>query len=213
MGPPGAGKGTQAARIVDAHGLVHLATGDILRHEIREGTPLGVEARTYVESGRLVPDEIIIKMISSRMLAASRGSGFLLDGFPRTLAQAESLDRTIEAHGVSLDAVLYVRVPDEVLLSRLGGRRSCEGCERVYHTTANPPSQPGICDACGGRLVVRKDDSADVIAERLRVYQAETAPVTAHYRRKGLLREIDGQRPIESIGAGIDDLLREVGVR
>ena len=207
MGPPGAGKGTQAAKVVEKHGLCHLATGDILRREIREGSDLGKRAKEYVESGKLVPDKIIIEMMTAEMLKATDGAGVLLDGFPRTLSQAESLDKALDDNGLKLDAVINIRVPHDVLLDRLLQRLTCENCKQIFHKTARPPKTDGVCDACGGKLVARSDDNSGVIEERLKVYHAETEPVINHYEKLNVLSDIDGNREIDDIAANIINIL------
>ena len=207
MGPPGAGKGTQAARIVDRYGLCHLATGDILRREIREGTELGAKAKAYVESGKLVPDDIIVEMMCAEVNRAKGGKGVLLDGFPRTIRQARKFDEALKSNHMLLHAVINIRVPHDVLVDRLLQRLTCERCKRVYHKTAKPPERDGVCDACGGSLVARSDDNAEVIDERLKVYHEETEPVVAHYEKQGILSDIDGNTGIDEIAETIGALL------
>ena len=210
MGPPGAGKGTQAAKVVEQHGLCHLATGDILRREIREGSSLGKRAKEFVDCGKLVPDEIIIEMMTAEMLKATDAGGVLLDGFPRTLSQAESLDKALDDNGLKLDAVINIRVPHEVLLDRLLQRLTCEACKQIFHKTARPPKTTGVCDACGGKLVARSDDNSGVIEERLKVYHAETEPVINHYEKRDVLSDIDGNREINDIASTIGKILAEL---
>ena len=210
MGPPGAGKGTQAAKVVEQHGLCHLATGDILRREIREGSSLGKRAKEFVDCGKLVPDEIIIEMMTAEMLKATDAGGVLLDGFPRTLSQAESLDKALDDNGLKLDAVINIRVPHEVLLDRLLQRLTCEACKQIFHKTARPPKTTGVCDACGGKLVARSDDNSGVIEERLKVYHAETEPVINHYEKRAVLSDIDGNREINDIASTIGKILAEL---
>lgn len=205
LGPPGGGKGTQAKRLVAAFELLHLSTGDLLRDEVKRGTPLGVEAQGYMQRGELVPDELVGKMLMGRLHSQQAGSGCVFDGYPRTLAQAALLDGLLAELGRRVDVALYINVPDEELLARLTGRRSCPACGAVFHIIFTPPRQEGICDACGGNLVQRPDDREEVIRERLRVYHESTAPLLGFYRSRGNLAEVEG------VGSpdGIFEKLRE----
>lgn len=192
LGPPGGGKGTQAKRLTEAFELLHLSTGDLLRDEVKRATPLGLEAQGYMQRGELVPDELVGKMLMGRLHSQQAGSGCVFDGYPRTLAQAALLDGLLAELGRRVDLALYINVPDEELLARLTGRRSCPACGAVFHVITTPPQQEGICDACGGSLVQRTDDREDVIRERLRVYHESTAPLLGFYRARGNLAEVKG---------------------
>jgi adenylate kinase len=189
LGPPGAGKGTQADRLAERHGVKHIATGDIFRKNESEGTELGRLAKTYMDAGELVPDEVVVGMVLSTLQAVP--GGFLLDGFPRTIPQAESLDEGLAAAGRSLHAALAFMLDDEVAVKRIAGRRTCAKCQTPYNVEFDPPSVPGICDRCGGDLVQRPDDAEDVVRRRLEVYNESTAPLLKYYTERGLLREID----------------------
>ncbi|HMK72116.1 MAG TPA: adenylate kinase [Myxococcaceae bacterium] len=192
FGPPGAGKGTQAQRLLEAYRAPQISTGDILRQAVKDGTPLGQRARPIMESGQLVPDALVIDIVQERLRQPDCAGGFVLDGFPRTVAQAQALDRMLASLGRHLDRVLSLEVPLEVLVKRLTGRRSCPTCGRVYHLTEAPPRAPGACDACGTALVQRPDDAEEVVRERQATYRRQTEPVKAYYAAQGLLREVDG---------------------
>lgn len=199
MGPPGAGKGTQAERLAAALGIVHIATGDLFRAAISQGTPLGQEAKKYLDAGQLVPDEVTVGMVRERLQQDDCRPGFLLDGFPRTVPQAEALGQILEALGQSLDAVLNMDVPEEKLVARLTGRRVCRQCGANYHVEYNPPQVPGVCDRCGGELYQRSDDTEETVRRRLEVYKKQTAPLLDYYRNLGLLKEIDGDQSVEDV--------------
>jgi len=201
LGAPGAGKGTQAERLVEHFGLVHVASGDLFRQNIAQGTPLGQQAKTYVEQGLLVPDDLTVAMVMERLARPDCQAGVLLDGFPRTVAQAEALQAALARQGKRIDAVMYLKVPLEVLLNRLSGRLLCRNCQAVYHTLFNPPKVPGVCDACGGELYQRSDDSRETAQRRLDVYFAQTTPLIEHYRQLGLLVEINGNQDIAAVEA------------
>jgi adenylate kinase len=186
LGPPGAGKGTLATLAKEAFGVVHISTGDIFRANIKNGTPLGVKVKAILDSGGLVPDDVTIDIVRDRLAQADCKAGYLLDGFPRTVVQAEAL-ATFE----KLDAVVNFELADNEIVKRLSGRRVCKSCGTGFHLTAMPPQKAGVCDKCGGELIQRKDDEADSIQERLRVYAASTEPLIAWYRNKGLLKNID----------------------
>ena len=193
LGPPGAGKGTQAVRLASVLGLTHLATGDMLRAEVASGSGLGTQAQAYMERGDLVPDDVIIRMILGRLGAQGPAAGVILDGFPRTLAQAEALDEALEETGQPIDRALSLRVSDDELVRRLAGRLTCRGCQRPYHLEFSPPREPGRCDGCGGELVQRPDDNPESVRRRLAVYRKQTAPVIDYYRRAGSVAEVDGE--------------------
>jgi adenylate kinase len=193
LGAPGVGKGTQAAKISRGTGLPHISTGDLLRAAIRDGSPLGRRVGAIVERGELVPDGLVGEVMEERLARPDATGGFLLDGFPRTIAQADLLDRILAKRGQGLDRVISIEVPEADIVDRLAGRRSCGQCGAVYHVRYNRPKTDGICDRCGSELRQRPDDAEGVIAERLRAYREQTAPLQARYRRTGRLAEIDGR--------------------
>jgi adenylate kinase len=203
LGPPGAGKGTQAKLLSKAHGVPHLSTGDLLRDAMAKGTPTGQRAKSFVEKGALVPDEVVDALVRERLPAVRER--FLLDGYPRNGTQAAELDRLGAEIGAALTAVIYIHVDDETLVKRVSGRRSCPKCGAVYHLEAKPPMKADVCDACGSKgLVQRPDDRAEVVRERLSVYHTSTAPLVERYKAKGLLRWIDGDRPIEAVAKDVE---------
>jgi len=208
MGPPGAGKGTQADRIVKRFGIPHISTGDAFRQAMQEGTPLGLKAKEYVSRGLLVPDEITNGIVRERLAQADCASGFLLDGFPRTLAQAEALDGILAGLNRSIDHVVYLKVDRALLFIRLTGRRICKACGEIYHTKFRPPRTEGVCDKCGGELMQRADDSEEKVGTRLDEYFNKTEPVLKYYDAKGLLREVDGERDIDEVTAEIGAVLK-----
>lgn len=197
LGAPGAGKGTQAKRVAAECGLTHLSTGDLLREEVKSGSDLGVEAKTYMDAGKLVPDQLIIDMVKARIASPeglSTGSnGWILDGFPRTLPQAEALDSNLSGDN-ALTHVISFAVPEEVLMGRLTGRRTCSNCGAIWHIEHKPTTKEGICDQCGGELTQRSDDREEAIGKRLEVYRSQTAPLLAYYGDRGVLREVDANR-------------------
>ena len=201
LGAPGVGKGTQAAEISRRTGLPHISTGDLLRAAIRDGSPLGRRVAAMVERGELVPDGLVGEMMEERLARPDAADGFILDGFPRTVAQADLLDRILARRGQALDRVISIEVPEAEIVERLAGRRSCGQCGAIYHVRYNRPKVEGICDRCGSELRQRPDDTEAVIAERLRAYREQTAPLAARYRKVGRLVEIDGRgRPDEVFG-------------
>jgi len=208
MGPPGAGKGTQAERIVSRFGIPHISTGDAFRQAMQEGTPLGLKAKEYVSQGLLVPDEITNGIVRERLAQPDCARGFLLDGFPRTLAQAETLDEILAGIGRSIDHVVYLKVDRDLLFIRLTGRRICKACGEIYHTKFRPPQKEGVCDKCGGELMQRADDSEEKVGTRLDEYFTKTEPVLKYYDAKGLLREVDGERDIDEVTAQIGAVLK-----
>ncbi|MFC5700988.1 adenylate kinase [Cohnella faecalis] len=208
MGPPGAGKGTQAERIVDTFGVPHISTGDAFRLAMKQGTPLGVKAKEFVDQGLLVPDEVTNGIVRDRLAEPDCSKGFLLDGFPRTLAQAEALDEMLADMGRKIDHVINLKVDRSFLLARLTGRRICKSCGSTYHVMFNPPKQDGVCDKCGGELYQRSDDTEEKVGTRLDEYSSKTAPLLAYYGDKGLLREVDGEKDIDAVTAEIGSLLR-----
>lgn len=199
MGPPGAGKGTQAETLTAKLMIPHISTGDMFRKAINEGTELGKKAKGYMDEGKLVPDEVTIGIVKERLAEQDCIEGFLLDGFPRTLAQGEALDELLQELNLALDAVINIAVPDNKLVARLTGRRICKDCSASYHIMFNPPQNEGICDACQGELYQRSDDSEETANNRLQIYHQNTAPLIDFYRNKGLLKDIDGDRPISEV--------------
>ncbi|NYE58108.1 adenylate kinase [Carboxydothermus ferrireducens] len=209
MGPPGAGKGTQAEKIVKEFGITHISTGDMFRAALKNQTPLGLKAKEYMDKGELVPDEIVIAMVEERISAPDCAKGFLLDGFPRTIPQAEALDKKLSEMGITLDGVINIEVPREELIERLTGRRVCRQCGATYHVKFNPPKVEGVCDACGGELYQRSDDSLETVSNRLDVYEAQTAPLKDYYAKTGLLKNIDGTKSIEEVFVSIKNALQK----
>ncbi|MGI6443006.1 MAG: adenylate kinase [Synergistaceae bacterium] len=191
LGAPGAGKGTQAKSITSKYPIAHISTGDILRANVKEATDLGKNAKSYMDSGKLVPDDIIIAMIENRIKEADCKDGFILDGFPRTISQAEALDTMLKNLGVSLDVVVELEIEDDVIIKRLTTRRSCKSCGEIYNTLFNPTKLEGVCDKCGGEVVQRDDDKESVIKNRLSVFYEQTAPLIEYYNKKKLLVTVD----------------------
>jgi adenylate kinase len=208
LGPPGAGKGTQARELARGWSVPHIATGDMLREAVAAGSALGREAKAYMDRGALVPDDVIIGMIAERLREPDARNGFLLDGFPRTIAQAEGLERLLKDLGQPLDRVIYFDVPESELLRRLTGRRVCRACGHTFHVVFNPPRREGVCDVCGGELTQRVDDEEDTVRKRLDVYARQTAPLLDWYVGKSLLSRVDGQGSIDEIGRRIQDAAR-----
>jgi adenylate kinase len=208
LGGPGVGKGTQAELLGEQLGLVTIASGNLLRENIRTGTSLGVRANEYMQRGELVPDGLVIDMVTTRLQAPDVARGVILDGFPRTLEQAQALDAYLAAQRKRVDRALYIKAPDEILLDRLSGRWICRNCQASYHEKFNPPRVAGVCDLCGGELYQRNDDRRDVMENRLRVYFDQTMPVIQYYQSNDMLIEVDGAQEIEKVAA---DLLAAVG--
>jgi adenylate kinase len=204
LGPVGAGKGTQARRISRAYTIPHIASGDLLRAHRAQNDELGQQARVYMDRGALVPDELVISMIVHRMRQPDAGHGVLLDGFPRTLPQAQALDTELEEEGRKLQMALYLEVPFDVLVERAAGRWTCRTCQATYNYRVNPPRKQGICDLDGGELYQREDDRVDVVSERIKVYLHDTVPVVDYYRERGILRDIDGTRDIDAVASEIE---------
>jgi adenylate kinase len=211
VGPPGAGKGTQAEFLAAHLSVPKISTGDIFRANVAAGTPLGVEARRYMDSGQLVPDEVTINMVRERLAEPDAGDGFLLDGFPRTVPQASALDKLLADLGVGLDLVLELVVDDDEVIRRLSGRRTCRGCGKIWHVIFDPPSREGVCDRCGAELYQRDDDKAETVAERLRVYARDTAPLVDFFGAQGKLVGIDATGPVEDVTVRAIDALRSYG--
>ncbi len=211
LGPPGAGKGTQAQRLVANHGLVQLSTGDMLRAAVAAQTPVGLEAKAIMEAGNLVPDGVVIGIISDRLEDDDVKSGFILDGFPRTLKQADALETLLSEKAVPLDGVVLLEVDDDALIKRVAGRFTCASCGAGYHDTFNPTKSEGICDACGSAEFKRRpDDNAETMRTRLQAYYKDTAPLVGYYYAKGKLKTVDGMADIESVGAEIDTALADL---
>lgn len=211
MGLPGAGKGTQAELIVERYHIPHISTGDMFRQAVKEGTPLGLKAKEYMDQGLLVPDDVTIGIVKERLAKPDTEKGFLLDGFPRTVPQAIALDETLNELRKSIDAVIHIEVPLEVLIRRLTGRRICKSCGATYHLIYHPPAREGICDRCGGELYQRADDNAETVEKRLTVNLEQTKPLLQYYGEKGILYSIDGEKDIEEVYRMIEDVLRGVG--
>lgn len=208
LGAPGAGKGTQAAVVAEKLKLAHVATGDMFREAVKNGTELGKIAQEYMQQGKLVPDELTIKMLEERLAQDDCARGVILDGFPRTVAQAEALDRMLEKNGRKLNRVVSIDVPDAELLKRLGGRWTCKQCGAVYHEIASPPKKSGVCDKCGGELYQRADDNVETIKQRLQVYHNQTAPLMEYYKKQGKLVAVDGTVTIENVTKQILEVLK-----
>lgn len=207
LGPPGAGKGTQAIRISAHFDVPHISTGDIFRRAVAEETALGLKAKEFMNRGELVPDDVVIGIVRERLEEPDCEAGFLLDGFPRTVTQAEALADALTASGRVLDKVLNIEVDRDELLRRLTGRRTCRGCGKVYHMIFDPPKVDEVCDACGGALWQREDDSEETVLNRLKVYEAQSAPLVEFYQSRGLLVSVDGRQPVEEVFVRIDEIL------
>jgi adenylate kinase len=207
LGLPGAGKGTQAQRLKETTGLAHISSGDLFRENMANGTDLGNQAKEYYNSGRLVPDEITIRMILERIKRPDAEKGFMLDGFPRTTEQARALDDALAASGRSIDRALYINVATDELVSRLSGRWTCPNCGAVYHEINHPPAQKGMCDKCGGTLNQREDDRADVVRKRIDIQMGNLEPLLAHYREQGKLSEISGERAADEVTKDLERLV------
>lgn len=208
MGLPGAGKGTQADRIIEAFHIPHISTGDMFRSAVKEGTPLGLEAKSYMDEGQLVPDRVTIGIVRERLGKDDCAEGFMLDGFPRTVPQAEALDVSLKEMGKTLNHVIYIEVEEEELLKRLTGRRICRDCGATYHVAFAPPKQEGVCDRCGGDLYQREDDRKETVAKRLQVNLEQTRALLDYYKDKGNLCRINGQQSIERVTQDILGYLR-----
>ncbi|QQY79394.1 adenylate kinase [Keratinibaculum paraultunense] len=199
LGPPGAGKGTQASAIVKKYNIPHISTGDIFRENIKMGTELGKKVKEYMDKGLLVPDDIVVSIVKDRILKDDCKDGFLLDGFPRTVNQGEALDKELSNMGLKLDKVINLNVEKEILIERITGRRICKDCGATYHIKFNPPAKKGICDNCGGKLYQREDDTQETVEKRIEVYQQQTKPLIDYYTKKGLILNIDGSKAIDEI--------------
>ena len=212
LGAPGAGKGTQARLLAEKFGIPQISTGDILRASVKAGTPLGLEAKRYMDAGNLVPDETMCGLIKDRLAEPDAQAGFLLDGFPRTEAQADSLDATLAEIGKPLQLAIDLVVPENELIARLTGRRVCRECGASFHVMFNPPAKEGACDMCGGELYQRVDDAADTVKNRLEVYTRQTAPITAHYGKAGIPKTVDGNRPMDEVQRELVTLVESLKV-
>lgn len=199
LGAPGAGKGTQAARLAQSFDIAHISTGDIFRTNLSQGTQLGKTAKAYMERGALVPDDVTVAMVEDRLSQPDAGRGFVLDGFPRTLPQAEAFDAMLARGNMKLNRAVHLTVPDAVLIARLTGRRVCAQCGATFHVEFHPPKREGICDACGAELVVRPDDQEETVRTRIAVYNEQTAPLVSYYLGRGILLTVDGEEAVEAI--------------
>lgn len=209
LGPPGAGKGTQAVGIAKKYNIPHISTGDIFRKNIKEGTELGVKAKGYMDKGDLVPDDLVIEIATTRLLEDDCKNGFLLDGFPRTVYQAEKLDTFLKAHDQKLDIVINLEVGNEELIRRLTGRRVCKSCGAGYHIVSMQPKKEGICDICGGELIQRSDDTENTVVNRIEVYETQTAPLIGYYDNAGVIANIDGTIGLDQV---FDSIVAAIGV-
>ena len=207
LGPPGAGKGTQAAKIIEKYNVPHISTGDIFRENIKEGTPLGKKAQEYMNKGELVPDSLVIEIATDRLTKDDCKDGFLLDGFPRTVEQAEALDAFLTERGAKVDFVLDIDVAADILMERLTGRRVCKNCGATYHVTNIPPKVEGVCDSCGGTLYQRDDDTAETVGNRIEVYNQQTKPLIDYYEKAGNIYHLDGSMKLEDLFAEIVKIL------
>ena len=209
LGAPGAGKGTQAKKIAAKYGIPHISTGDIFRVNIKNGTELGKKAKTYMDQGLLVPDELVVDLVVDRVSQDDCTKGYVLDGFPRTIPQAEALDKALEAKGQKMDYAIDVDVPDENIVKRMGGRRACLNCGATYHIVFNPTKVEGRCDACGSETVLRDDDKPETVQKRLTVYHDQTQPLIEYYNAQGILKSVDGTKPMDDVFAAIVAILGE----
>ena len=207
LGAPGAGKGTQAKKIAAKYEIPHISTGDIFRANIKNGTELGKKAKTYMDQGLLVPDELVVDLVVDRVNQDDCKNGYVLDGFPRTIPQAEALTEALAKMGQKVDYAINVEVPDENIISRMSGRRACVGCGATYHIKYNPPKAEGICDACGEKLILRDDDKPETVQKRLGVYHDQTQPLIDYYGKAGVLKEVDGTVDMEDVFQAIVDIL------
>ncbi len=207
LGGPGAGKGTQAKLIVEKYKIPQISTGDMLREAVKQGTELGKKAKEYMDKGELVPDEIVIGIVKERLKQPDCDRGFILDGFPRTIAQAEALDKILDEIGKKIDAVINIQVPEEEIVRRIVNRRTCKNCGAIYHLIYSPPKEPNKCDKCGGELYQRDDDKEETVRERLRVYREQTEPLIEYYQKKGILYNVDGTKDINGVFEEIKSIL------
>ena len=208
LGPPGAGKGTQAVRLVEKYEIPHISTGDIFRKNIKEGTELGKKAQEYMNAGALVPDELVVDLVKDRLQQDDCKNGFLLDGFPRTIFQAEKLDEFLSESNLKMDIVINLKVEKEALIKRLTGRRVCKDCGASYHIVNIPPKKEGVCDICGGELIQRKDDNIETVENRINVYEEQTAPLIGSYKEAGSLVDFDGEASLDEV---FDAIVQAIG--
>lgn len=210
LGPPGAGKGTQAVRLVEKYDIPHISTGDIFRKNIKEGTELGKKAQEYMNAGELVPDELVVDLVKDRLQQDDCKNGFLLDGFPRTIFQAEKLDEFLAEMGQKMDIVINLKVEKDSLIKRLTGRRVCKNCGASYHIINIPPKKDGVCDTCGGELIQRKDDNIETVENRINVYDDQTAPLIGYYKEAGTLVDFDGEQSLDEV---FDAIVQAIGAQ
>ena len=208
LGPPVAGKGTQAVRLVEKYEIPHISTGDIFRKNIKEGTELGKKAQEYMNAGALVPDELVVDLVKDRLQQDDCKNGFLLDGFPRTIFQAEKLDEFLSESNLKMDIVINLKVEKEALIKRLTGRRVCKDCGASYHIVNIPPKKEGVCDICGGELIQRKDDNIETVENRINVYEEQTAPLIGYYKEAGSLVDFDGEASLDEV---FDAIVQAIG--
>ena len=208
LGPPGAGKGTQAVRLVEKYEIPHISTGDIFRKNMKEGTELGKKAQEYMNAGALVPDELVVDLVKDRLQQDDCKNGFLLDGFPRTIFQAEKLDEFLSESNLKMDIVINLKVEKEALIKRLTGRRVCKDCGASYHIVNIPPKKEGVCDICGGELIQRKDDNIETVENRINVYEEQTAPLIGYYKEAGSLVDFDGEASLDEV---FDAIVQAIG--
>lgn len=207
LGAPGAGKGTQAKKIAEKYGIPHISTGDIFRANIKQGTELGKKAKTYMDQGLLVPDELTVDLVIDRIQQEDAKNGYILDGFPRNIPQAQCLDEALAKLNDKIDYAINVEVPDENIINRMGGRRACVGCGATYHVEYNPPKTEGICDICGEKLILRDDDKPETVKKRLNVYHEQTQPLIDYYSKAGVMKEVDGTVDMDDVFAAIVQIL------
>ena len=209
LGAPGAGKGTQAKKIAEKYGIPHISTGDIFRANIKEGTELGKKAKEYMDQGALVPDSLTLDLIMDRFKAPDCANGYVLDGFPRTIPQAEALTKTLAEAGAAMDYAINVEVPDAAIVERMSGRRACLKCGATYHIVYSPTKEEGKCDTCGGELIIRDDDKPETVQKRLTVYHDQTQPLIDYYRNMNILKSVDGTKPMDEVFSDIVNILGE----
>ena len=209
LGPPGAGKGTQAGVLCQRFKVLHVSTGDMLREAVKNGSEIGLKAKSYMDKGGLVPDDVVIKIVAEKLLSLKDESGFLLDGFPRTVKQADELDKSLESSGKKLDLILYFKTSQEISISRLSGRRVCKKCGRNYHVKNMKPKKEGVCDSCGENLYQRNDDKEETVKKRLFVYGQDTKPLIEYYKKRGILEEMQGDLNVEELFTKVKELFVE----